>query len=63
MENKPASFLVASLCKALNGMPPSFGGRQVVEPSSYPQWLPGLNEGQTDKGRTYSQSALHKLSN
>ena len=36
MENKPASFLVVSLDKALNGMPPSFCGRQVVGPNSLP---------------------------
>ena len=34
--NKPASLLVASLDKALNGMPPSLCGRQVVGPSSLP---------------------------
>ena len=34
MENKPASLLVVSLGKTLNGMPPSLCGRQVVGPSS-----------------------------
>ena len=36
VENKPASFLVVSLGKALNGMPPSLCGRQMVGPSSLP---------------------------
>ena len=36
VENKPASLLVVSLGKALNGMPPSLCGRQVVGPSSLP---------------------------
>ena len=34
VENKPASLLVVSLGKALNGMPPSLCGRQMVGPSS-----------------------------
>ena len=36
VENKPASLLVVSLGKALNGMPPSSYGRQMVGPSSLP---------------------------
>ena len=36
VENKPASLLVMSLGKALNGMPPSSCGRQVAGPSSLP---------------------------
>ena len=36
MENKPASLLVVSLGMALNEMPPSLCGRQVVESSSLP---------------------------
>ena len=36
VKNKPASFLVVSLGKALNGMPPSLCGRQMVGPSSLP---------------------------
>ena len=35
VENKPASLLV-SLGKALNGMPPSLCGRQMVGPRSLP---------------------------
>ena len=31
VENKPASLLVVSLGKALNGMPPSLCGRQMVQ--------------------------------
>ena len=36
VENKPASLLVVSLGKALNGIPLSLCGRQVVGPSSLP---------------------------
>ena len=36
VENKPASLLVVSLAKTLNGMPPSLCGRQMVGPSSLP---------------------------
>ena len=36
VENKPASSLVVSLGKALNGMPSSLCGRQMVGPSSVP---------------------------
>ena len=36
VENKPASLLVVSLGKVLNGMPPSLCGRQMVGPSSLP---------------------------
>ena len=36
VENKPASLLVVSLDKALNGMPLSLCGRQMVGPSSLP---------------------------
>ena len=36
VENEPASLLVVSLGKALNGMPPSSCGRQMVGPSSLP---------------------------
>ena len=32
MENKPASLLVVSLGKALNGTPPPLCGRQVAPP-------------------------------
>ena len=32
VENNPASLLVVSLGKALNGMPPSLYGRQVAYP-------------------------------
>ena len=38
MENKPASSLVLSLDKALNGMPPSLCGRQVARPGE--GWAP-----------------------
>ena len=35
VKNKPASLLVVSLGKTLNGMSPSLNGRKVVEPSSF----------------------------
>ena len=36
VKSKPASLLVVSLGKALNGMPPPACGKQVVGPSSLP---------------------------
>ena len=39
VENKPASLLVVSLGKTLNGMSPSLRGRQMVWPSSLPPRL------------------------
>ena len=36
VKNKPANLLVVSLGKALNGMPTSLCGRQVLGPSSIP---------------------------
>ena len=36
VENKPESLLVLLLGKALNGMPPSLWGKQVVGSSSLP---------------------------
>ena len=36
VENKPASLLIVSLGKALNEMPPSLCGRQMMWPSSLP---------------------------
>ena len=36
VENKPASLLVVSLGKTLNGMPPSLYNGQVVGPSGLP---------------------------
>ena len=36
VKNKPASSLVVSLGRAVNGMPPPLYGRQVVGPSSLP---------------------------
>ena len=43
VENKPA-LLVVSLAKALNGMPPSLCGRQVVGPRSLPVVVAHSNE-------------------
>ena len=52
-KNKPSSLLVVSLGKALNGMPPSLCGRQMVGPSSLPVVLiPVLTEDiQTERER------------
>ena len=36
VENNPASLLVATLGKTLNGKPPFSCGKQVMEPSSLP---------------------------
>ena len=36
VENEPASLLVVSLGKALNGIPPNLCGRQMVGPSNPP---------------------------
>ena len=44
VENKPASLLVVSLGKALNGMPPSLCGRQMVGQAFYPSWWPSLTK-------------------
>ena len=44
VENEPASLLVVSLGKILNGMPPSSCGGKVVGPSSLPLWWPRLTE-------------------
>ena len=44
VENKPASLLVVSLYKTLNGMPLSLCGRQMVGPSSLPVVVASLTE-------------------
>ena len=38
VENKPASLLVVSMSKTLNGMPPSLCGRQMMGQAVYPSW-------------------------
>ena len=43
-ENKPASLLVVSLGKALNGMPPFLCGRQMVGPISLSTVVPSLTK-------------------
>ena len=43
VENKPASLLVVSLGKALDGTPPPLRGRPVVRPAVYPSWWPQSN--------------------
>ena len=40
VESKPASLLVVSSAKALNGMVLPLRGRQVVKSENYPSWLP-----------------------
>ena len=53
VENKPASLLVESLSKTLNGMPPFSYGRQMVGRAVYPSWWPSLTEdSQTEHERT-----------
>ena len=42
-ENKPASLLVVSLGKTLDGMLPSLCGRQVGGQTVYPSWWPQSN--------------------
>ena len=58
MEDKPASLLVVSLGKALNGMPPSLCGGQMVGPCSRTEDL------QIQRERTrcvaYIYTFLHK---
>ena len=49
VENKPASLLVVSLGKPLNGMPPSLCGRQMVGPSSLPVVLAQSDERQANR--------------
>ena len=44
MENKPTSLLVMSLGKALNGMPSSLCGKQVVGSSSLAVVCPSLTK-------------------
>ena len=39
VENKPASLLIVSLGKALNGTPASLCGRQMAGPSSLPSMV------------------------
>ena len=53
VENKPASMLVVSLGKTLNGMPPSSCGRQVVRPSSLPVVV-ATDDWQTEHERSRS---------
>ena len=44
MESKPASLLVVSLVKILNGTPPSLCGKQVGGQAVYPSWWPCLTK-------------------
>ena len=49
VKNKPASLLVVSLDRALNGMPPSLCDRQVVGPSSLPVVVAQFDERLTNR--------------
>ena len=53
MENKPASLLVVSLGKTLNGMPPSLCGKQVLGSSSLPFVVAQSDERQTNRARVH----------
>ena len=55
VENKPASLLVVSLGKALNGMPPSLCGRQMVGPSSLPVVVAQSDERHANRARAHTR--------
>ena len=55
VENKPASLLVVSLGKALNGMPPSLCGRQMVGPSSLPVVVALSDERYANRARAHTR--------
>ena len=55
MENKPASLLVVSLGKALNEMPPSLCGRQVMGPSSLPVVVAQSDERHANRARAHTR--------
>ena len=55
VENKPASFLVVSLGKALNGMPPSLCGRQMVRPSSLPAVVAQSDQRHANRASAYTR--------
>ena len=59
VENKPASLLVVSLSKALNGMPPSLCGRQMAVPNFYQSWYRSLNKDQQNGAVKSSKSEKH----
>ena len=52
VENKPASMLVVSLGKALNGTPPSLCGRQMVGPGSLPVVVAQSDERHANRAHT-----------
>ena len=59
VENKPASLLAVSLGKALNEMPPSLCGRQVVGPSSLPVGVASLGEDSQTKHERSRSMYVH----
>ena len=61
VENKPASFLVVSLGKALNGMPPSLCGRQMVGPSSLPVVVAQSDERHANRARAHTRERIERV--
>ena len=55
VENKPASSLVVSLGKELNGMLPSLCGRQMVGPSSLPVAVAQSNERHANRALAHTR--------
>ena len=55
VKNKPASFLVVSLSKTLNGMPPSLCGRQMVGPSSLPVVVAQFDERHANRAQAHTR--------
>ena len=55
VENKPASLLVVSSGKALNGMPPSLCDRQMVGPSSLPVVVAQSDERYANRARAHTR--------
>ena len=55
VENKPASLLIVSLGKALNGMLPSLCGRQMVGPSSLPVVVAQSDERHANRARAHTR--------
>ena len=52
--NKPASLVVVSLDKALNAMPPSLCGKQIMESSSLPFVVAQSDERHANRARAHT---------
>ena len=61
VENKLASLLVVSLGKALNGMPPSLCGRQMVGPSSLPVVVAQSDERPANRAWARTREWMNKM--